>query len=57
MDFVFLKETNKRFLEFGASDGTEPFNSFMLEAIKGWKGVLAEPDPQWHKALISNRPM
>ncbi len=28
----------------------------MLETERGWRGVLAEPDPQWHDALIKNRP-
>jgi hypothetical protein len=28
----------------------------MLEAERGWQGVLAEPDPQWHDALLRNRP-
>lgn len=56
VDFVFLKSTNKRFLEFGATNGLELSNTFMLENQRGWSGVLAEPDPQWHNALQTNRP-
>jgi len=56
VDFVFQKSSNKRFLEFGATNGHELSNSFMLEQHRGWWGVLAEPDPQWHMALKENRP-
>ena len=55
VDFVFLKATNKRFLEFGATNGIELSNSLMLEKHRGWHGVLGEPDPQWHDALHRNR--
>jgi FkbM family methyltransferase len=56
VDFVFEKQTNKKFLEFGATNGFELSNSWMLEMKRGWKGVLAEPDPQWYEALVRNRP-
>jgi hypothetical protein len=56
VDFVFEKQKNKTFLEFGATDGFELSNSWMLEKERGWRGVLAEPDPQWHETLRSNRP-
>jgi len=44
------------FLEFGATDGIELSNSYMLERNLGWTGVLAEPSPQWHLELKKNRP-
>lgn len=56
VDFIFRKEKNKKFLEFGATNGVELSNTFMLETERGWQGVLAEPDPQWHSALLKNRP-
>jgi len=56
VDFIFSKTTNKRFLEFGATNGIELSNSLMLEKYRDWYGVLAEPDPQWHDALYKNRP-
>lgn len=56
VDFIFSKEKNKRFLEFGATNGIELSNSYMLETQRGWRGVLAEPDPQWIDALVNNRP-
>jgi FkbM family methyltransferase len=56
VDFVFQKKVNKKFLEFGATNGVELSNTFMLETKRGWQGVLAEPDPQWHDELLKNRP-
>ena len=47
---------DKTFLEFGATDGIELSNSYMLEQNLGWTGVLAEPSPQWHLELKKNRP-
>lgn len=47
---------DRTFLEFGASDGINLSNSYMLENSLGWTGVLAEPSPQWHEQLNNNRP-
>jgi FkbM family methyltransferase len=56
VDFIFDGIENKAFLEFGATNGFELSNSWMLETKRGWRGVLAEADPQWHKSLLRNRP-
>ena len=53
--FVVGNKFDKTFLEFGATDGIEFSNSYMLENRLGWKGVLSEPSPQWHDSLKSNR--
>ncbi len=55
-DFVVGKNYNKTFLEFGAKNGLELSNTYMLENNLGWKGALAEPSPQWHDELKKNRP-
>ncbi|MDB2654327.1 FkbM family methyltransferase [Luminiphilus sp.] len=43
------------FVEFGATDGLEKSNTFMLERHFGWKGILAEPNRSWLSALRENR--
>ena len=55
-EFIVNENHKKTFLEFGATDGLKLSNTYSLENHFSWKGVLAEPDPQWHNKLISNRP-
>lgn len=54
--FIHNEKKNGSFLEFGATDGVELSNSYMLEKYFGWTGVLAESSPQWHSELSINRP-
>ncbi len=53
--FIVDKKFDKTFLEFGATDGLNLSNSYMLKNLFGWKGILAEPSPQWHNLLEQNR--
>ena len=53
--FIIGEKFDKTFLEFGATDGFEYSNSYMLENKLSWQGVLSEPSPQWHEALKKNR--
>ncbi len=43
------------FVEFGAADGLELSNTLLLEQRFGWKGLLAEPNPENVEALRRNR--
>ncbi len=53
--FIIGEKFDKTFLEFGATDGLNLSNSYMLENSLDWKGVLSEPSPQWHDSLKTNR--
>jgi len=43
------------FVEFGATNGVDISNSYLLEAEFGWEGILAEPARHWRDALRENR--
>lgn len=43
------------FVEFGATNGEELSNTWLLEKRLGWRGILAEPARVWHNALRSYR--
>lgn len=42
-------------IEFGATNGVDLSNTFLLEKKYNWKGILAEPAIVWHKNLEKNR--
>jgi len=43
------------FLEFGATDGVELNNTWLMEKQFGWSGILAEPARGWQNDLRRNR--
>jgi FkbM family methyltransferase len=43
------------FVEFGATNGVDLSNTWLLEQDFGWTGILAEPARCWHEALMRNR--
>ena len=44
------------FVEFGATNGYELSNTYLLETKKHWSGILVEPAKCWHSQLEMNRP-
>jgi FkbM family methyltransferase len=59
-DLFVLSELNMKqdgfFVEFGATNGVDISNTFLLEEEFGWKGILAEPAQFWQEELRRNRP-
>ena len=48
-------KTNGYFVEFGATNGIDLSNSYVLEKEFGWDGIVAEPAFRWHPELKKNR--
>jgi FkbM family methyltransferase len=44
------------FVEAGANDGYQQSNTYSLERIRGWRGVLVEPVPDLHREAVRERP-
>ncbi len=58
-DLWVLEQTGHKrdgfFVEFGATDGVLLSNTWLLEADYGWRGICAEPNPQFFAKLRANR--
>jgi FkbM family methyltransferase len=47
---------NGYFVEFGATNGVDLSNTWLLANRFGWRGILGEPAKVWHQDLALNRP-
>jgi|688.fasta_scaffold404367_2 FkbM family methyltransferase len=54
LDYFDYKH-NGFFVEFGATNGLNLSNTYILEKHFNWNGILAEPGKNWHKDLNRNR--
>ena len=58
-DLFVLNELNFKkngfFVEFGATNGINSSNTYLLEKKFNWTGILAEPARIFHNELIKNR--
>ena len=58
-DLFVLCEMNFKkngfFVDFGATNGLDLSNSYLLETKFNWNGILAEPAKYWHDELKRNR--
>lgn len=55
VQFILREKSNGFFVEFGATDGRNLSNTYLLEKRYGWKGILAEPAKGWRNELTVNR--
>ena len=56
--FVLMELGYKRdgyFVEFGATNGVDLSNTYLLEKELGWTGIVAEPARVWQDSLVANR--
>jgi len=53
--FTLLWKRGGYFVEFGATNGIDLSNTYLLEKDFDWGGILAEPAKVWHKDLKLNR--
>ena len=49
------EKQNGFYVEFGADDGIKNSNTFLLNKLFGWKGILAEPNPDVFEQCKTNR--
>jgi hypothetical protein len=53
--FILKEKRNGYFVEFGATNGIDLSNTYLLEKSYGWNGILAEPARCWLRDLKGNR--
>jgi len=55
VSYLLKEKTEGFFVEFGATNGVDLSNSYLLEKQLNWQGILAEPGRSWHEKLHENR--
>lgn len=53
--FLTRNKANGFFVEFGATNGVSFSNTYSLEKLHSWHGILAEPALTWRNDLYKNR--
>lgn len=51
----YLDFDNGVFLEAGANNGIKQSNTYYLEAVRSWRGILVEPVPHLYNECVRNR--
>lgn len=54
---LVAESSSRTFLEFGANDGLQQSNTYVLERDHGWRGVLVEPLVGLARECEMNRPL
>lgn len=54
--YRYLNFRNGFFIELGANDGFTQSNTYYLEKIRGWSGILIEPVPHLYQQAVKKRP-
>ena len=52
---IFKDVKNGFFIEAGAHDGVNQSNTYLIEKVLGWNGLLVEPNQHSYKMCTSNR--
>jgi FkbM family methyltransferase len=53
---LFNQKFEGYFIEVGGANGIDLSNTYLLEKVFGWKGIIVEPAKIWQEMLLKNRP-
>lgn len=55
VDSIFQGKRDGVFVDIGAHDGVTFSNTYFLESVRGWSGLLVEPNPVEYEKLVTSR--